>query len=340
MPEILKRLFFPVLPLHAVPDDAAAIADRGDDFAPTGGDADDKGADDKELEDAEADAAAQKAEAAAKKLTDDADDGEEADKDDKDEKKEKIRIPKERLDQEIAKRRAIEQRASERIQELERQIQAQQKNADVDAIEKKIKELDDKYDDAIADGEKDKAKTIKAEMRVLERQMNRAEATQAAVQAKMEALAEYRYDLALSQIEMEYPELNPDIADFDKDRAEEVADLIDALKRRGNSPEVALKRAVRYVLGPPRQAEKAAAEADRDIEKDGLRRAKEERELEARKKAADVVKKQPADLNKHGRDSDKAGGGLPNSGQIAKMTQDQFAKLDEETLAKLRGDDL
>jgi hypothetical protein len=337
MPEILKRLFFPVLPLHAVPDDAAAVADRGDDFAPTGGDVATVDKDDKEIEDAEADAAAQKAEAAAKKLAEADDEDEDADKD---EKKEKIRIPKERLDQEIAKRRAIEQRASERIQELERQIQAQQKNADVEAIEKKIKELDDKYDDAIADGEKDKAKLIKAEMRTLERQMNRAEATQAAVQAKMEALAEYRYDLALSQIEMEYPELNPDVNDFDKDKAEEVADLIDALKRRGNSPEVALKRAVRYVLGPPRQVERAAAEAERDIEKDGLRRAKEERELEARKKAADVVKKQPADLNKHGRDSDKAGGGLPNSGQIAKMTQDQFAKLDEETLAKLRGDDL
>jgi hypothetical protein len=343
----VKSLLFPAT-LGVVPDAPAADVDRGDDFKPTGPDADADEVDDKKAADPAKDEdgddddevdAAKRAEAAAKKL--EAEDEEEEDEEKKEEPRKKIRIPKERLDQEIAKRRAAEARAAERIQELERQIAAGRQSADVEAIEKKIKELDDKYDDLIADGEKDKAKAVKAEMRLYERQLSRAEATAAALQSKTEALAEYRYDMALSQIEMEYPELNPDLEeDFDKDKAEEVADLIEALKRRGNSPEIALKRAVKYVLGPPKRAEKAAAEADRDIEKDGLRRAQEDRDLEARRKAADVAKKQPANLGKHGKDSDSMGGGIPNAGQIARMTQDQFAKLDEETKAKLRGDEV
>jgi hypothetical protein len=249
-------------------------------------------------------------------------------------------VPKERLDQEIAKRRNAEQRAAERIQELERQIQDQRRSADVEALEAEIGKLDELYDDAIADGEKGTAKEIRVKIRDLERKVTRAEAAQQALHAKTAAVAELKYDMALSQIEMDYPELNPDEdAKFDADKAQEVADLIDALKRKGNSPDAALRKAVKYVMGPPKRAQEAAEKADRDVERDGLRRAREE---EARKKVTDAAKRTPASSAETGADHDKVGSGtgLPSAADIARMRHDQFVKLDEAALRRARGDDL
>lgn len=244
------------------------------------------------------------------------------------------RIPKARLDKEIQRRKLAEERAAERIKELESQIQDQRRSADAEALDKKISELDDKYDDAIADGEKAKAKEIKAEIRKLERDRNRVEANQQALAAKMAAVSELKYDMALSQIELDYPQLNPDGDTFDKDAAEEVSDLLDAYKLKGLSPDAALKKAVRYVLGPPKAAVEAAS---KDLERDGLRRARAE---DARRKVAEAAKSAPADTKGVGEDSDKRGGGAPKALDISKMTQAQFAKLDEEALRKARGDDL
>jgi hypothetical protein len=249
-------------------------------------------------------------------------------------------VPKERLDQEIAKRRAAEQRAAERIQELERQIQDQRRSADVEALESEITKLDEQYDDAIADGEKTRAKEIRAKIRELERKVTRAESAQQALHAKTAAVAELKYDMALSQIEMDYPELNPDDdTNFDADRAQEVADLIDALKRKGNSPDAALRKAVKYVMGPPKRTQEAADKADRDIERDGLRRQREE---EARKKVADAAKRTPASTTEAGTDHDKVGSGtgMPSAADIARMRHEQFVKLDEAALRRARGDDL
>lgn len=325
--KLFLNLLFANLRMGVVADDGAA-PNRGDDFVPSeledndAAPADKKSAakDDKEGETDGADADADKK------------DDENEDDDDKNKKKPSIRIPKERLDQEIQKRRAAEARAEERIQALERELAAKASTADIAKLERDIAKKDEEYDDAIADGDKAKAKAVKAELRVLERQLQRAESRAEAAQAKTAAVSELKYDLALSQIELEYPAVNPDSDQFDKDVAAEVADLIDAFKQKGMDPSAALRKAVRYVLGAPK---KDAPE--RDVERDGLREA---RALEARKKAADAANKTPANLAKHGKDSDAAGGGAPDGKHVAKMSQDEFAKLDAAALAKLRGDDL
>ena len=247
---------------------------------------------------------------------------------------EDARIPKARLDKEIQRRKLAEERAAERIRDLESQIIEQRRSVDAVKLEEKIAELDEKYDDAIADGEKAKAKEIKLQIRKLERDLNRVEANQQALAAKQAAVAELKYDMALSQIEADYPQLNPDGDDFDKDAAEEVSDLLDAYKMKGLTPDAALKKAVRYVLGPPKALMEAAA---KDLEREGLRRARAE---DARRKVAEAAKGTPPDTKDVGEDSDKRGGGSPKALDISKMTQSQFSKLDEETLRKARGDDL
>ena len=308
--------------------------DRGDDFVPTP-DEDKKSAaaaaaPEAKPEEGDKDKASKAVAPEAKPEGDDA----KPEGDDAKPEGEDARIPKARLDKEIQRRKLAEERAAERIKELESQIQAQRRSASAEALEKKIAELDDQYDDAIADGEKAKAKQIKAEIRKLERDLNRVEANQQALQAKIAAVSELKYDMALSQIEIDYPQLNPDGDSFDKEVAEEVSDLLDAYKIKGLSPDVALKKAVRYVLGPPKAVVEAAA---KDLERDGLRRARAE---DARRKVAEAAKAAPASTKDLGEDSDRRGGGMPKALEISKMSQAQFAKLDEEVLRKARGDDL
>ena len=328
---LLKTLLFPFL-FSVAPEGGGA--DRGDDFTPLP-DEDDTVVAEKPDETKPDD----------KKVEAKADEDDEDDEDDKkkdEERKPRIRIPKERLDQEIAKRRAAEQRFAEREAQLVAQIQQQKKDANVEALESDLAKLDEQYDDAIADGEKAKAREIKTRMRELERKLSRAEAIQASIQSKQAAVAEIRYDMAVSQVEMDYPEVNPDNEEeFDADKAAEVMDMLDAFKLKGVQPDVALRRAVRYVLGPPKRLVEKV-EVGPDPEKDGLRRreTKEDRTVEARKRAADAVNRQPANTSKVGLDTDKLGGGKPTADAVARMTQEQFLKLDEDTKARLRGDEL
>jgi hypothetical protein len=316
-------------PLFAPAGEESAALDRGDNFV----------ADDDELDDAPSDTQPND------KLTDDDvdaagtpakdadDDGEGEGEGGEKPAKPKIRIPKERLDQEIQKRRNAEQRAAERINELERELASRTSSADIAQLEQDVAALDDQYDEAIADGERGKAKEIKAQIRVLERQIQRAETGLAAANAKVAAVAELKYDMALSQVELDYPALNPDSAEFDRDATAEVAELIDSFKLKGMDPSAALRKAVKYVLGAPTKA----AEDNRNVERDGLREAKAS---EARRKAADAIARTPANLAKSGKDSDTAGGALPDARAVAKMSQDEFSKLDDTMKARLRGDDI
>lgn len=336
--QLLKTLLSPYT-MSVVPGGGGS--DRGDDFVPTDDDDDDTATAVKPDDEAKADDEEKPDDKKGEAKVDEDEDDEDAQK----KEKPRIRIPKERLDQEIAKRRAAEQRFAEREAQLVAQIEQQKKDANVETLEKEIAKLDEQYDDAIADGEKAKAREIKVKMRDLERKLNRAEAVQASIQSKQAAVAEIRYDMAVSQVEMDYPMLNPDLEDtFDGEKAAEVMDMMDAFKLKGLPPDVALRRAVRYVMGPPpRLQEKAEVEVP-DPEKDGLRRKdamKQERAAEGRRKAADAVTRQPPSTAKLGQDSDKMGeSGKPSAAFVAKLSQEQFAKLDEETKARLRGDDL
>jgi hypothetical protein len=98
---------------------------------------------------------------------------------------------------------------------------------------------------------------------------------------------------------------------------------------------------VKYVLGEPKnRAQERAVNSEARVDKEDVaKKVAEERAAAARKKAADTAGKQPPSTAKIGQDSDKSGGGI-NARDVMKMSQDDFSKLDEATLAKLRGDEL
>ena len=54
----------------------------------------------------------------------------------------------------------------------------------------------------------------------------------------------------------------------------------------------------------------------------------------------DASKRTPPDASRLGQDSDKLGGGMVTAEDAMKMPDEDFLKLDEKTLARVRGDEL
>lgn len=330
---------FKYLPrIHSTDDsELAAAKARGDIIDPP---ADDKNAEDE--------AAAKKAaeEEAAKKAASGGGDGEPETEEEREarlaeekaaaekaDREKNIRIPKWRFDQATAKAKQREEQLKARISELEAATGAKKGDDQYTELQKSVKELRDKYEDLLLEGKKDEARKVRNEMEAAQDRLTDYRAATTSDAARREAIDTLRYDQALANLEQQYPELNPDNDDsFDEDKVNEVSQLMAALiKSQGLTRHAALNRAARYVLGAPKAAGK---QSDADASE-----AKKQREVEARRKAADAAKRQPADSAKTGKDSDKDGakGGTID---VMKLTKTAFDKLTEEQKAKLRGDDL
>jgi hypothetical protein len=232
-------------------------------------------------------------------------------------------------------------RGKEREADLQRQIAelqkatSDQKTAEnLDQAEAQLLELEEKYAQHLLDGQAKEATAVRKQMRELERAISVAEARQEAAQAKESVKAEIAYDAAVAALEDKYPALNPEAEEFDADLVQDVLDLHTALVGKGAAPATAIQKAVRYVM-----AERAAimAEAEDDEPAPDSKAAGLKRTLDTKARNADAAKKQPPSAAKVGADSDALGGGV-NSASVLKMSQDDFAKLSEEALAKMRGD--
>lgn len=316
-----QHLLFPYLAPAGDTSGGTAPLDRGDDFVPTGDDA--------------ADSEVKKPEP---KVEPEVKTGEPkvdtTDPDAKDtltdeERKAGKYVPRDRLNEVSRKARAKEEAYQNEIQQLRKSLDANKVDANIEQIDTKIAELDGKYDDLMMDGEKEKAKAVKAELRKYEQARSQMVSQAYSVQAQLAAIEQYRYDNALEALEQQYDVLNEATDVFDADVTTEIAELMSFHQSKGLSKADALRKAAHTLLGPPKTKD-AATDAN------ALRA---QRSTEARKSAADTINKQPPEISKVGIDSDKLGGGTVKPKDLLKMSQDQFAKLDEETLSKLRGDE-
>ena len=245
-------------------------------------------------------------------------------------KKRNIRIPKSRFDEVQAKARQREQALLEEIERLKGGQQASATQKAVSEMRSKIEELQDKYEDLILDGRKDEARKVRKQVDTMREELVEYQTSVKSDAARKAAVDELSYNAQLAGFEAKYPALNPEHEDFDGDQTNEVATLLNAFVKSGTKRADALAKAVKYVLGaPPEQKVSDAAKA-----------LAEERAKKAREKAAEADKKQPPNSAKVGLDSDKAGKGGEQGIDVMRLSQDKFSKLDEETKAKLRGDEL
>ena len=245
-------------------------------------------------------------------------------------KKRNIRIPKSRFDEAQAKARAREQALLEEIDRLKGGQQASATQKAVSDMKSKIDELQDKYEDLILDGKKDEARKIRKQVDAMRENLVEYQTSVKSDAARKAAVDELSYNAQLAGLEAKYPALNPEHEDFDEDRTNEVATLVNAFMKYGTKRSEALAKAVKYVLGAP--PEQKVSDAGKVLA--------EQRAKTAREKAAEADKKQPPNSAKVGLDSDKAGKGGEQGIDVMRLSQDKFSKLDEETKAKLRGDEL
>lgn len=271
----------------------------------------------------------------------DADAEEEKTEEKEEPKKKDSRIPlsrhKELLEKERAKRAELEQK----LAQYQQGTQVAQLNENITAAEDNILKMEKEYAMLLADGEVEKATALMAKIRGLERQMSEAKSDMKIAAAEARATERARYNIALERIESAYPELNPDKDEYDEELLSDVADLKASYESRRNmTPTQALQKAVEKLLGSrTKSQEKALETTPRVSEKDVAKEKAEERKKEGVKRTAEAVTKQPPSTAKVGLDSDKAGGAL-TAKDVTKLSQEDFAKLSDEMLARMRGDEV
>lgn len=243
------------------------------------------------------------------------------------EREARIRIPKARFDEAVDKERRRAEAAERRAAELEEAMQQRQQAGAAQAVtqaRQTLAQLQDKYEELLVDGMREEARQVRTQIEHTRDQLQEARLAQIAEEARSRTLTTIKYETTLSAIESQYPELNPDGAQFSEDKANEVARLMQAFMSTGDDNVSALKQAVRYVMGAP-----AAAPAKAPAAKP------EDRAVAARQKAAAAAARQPQPSDLTGASS-AAAQPVP----LKRMSMEQFSKLDEATLAKMRGDEL
>lgn len=245
-------------------------------------------------------------------------------------KKRRARIPLNRHEEILKKARDREQALSDEVSRLKGAKQDDAAKNSVTEYQAKIDDLQDKYEELILDGKKDEARAVRKEVEGMRevlfdhKSSVKAEATRAAT---IETLS---WQAALAGAESKYPVLNPEHDDFDAAKTDEVTELMTGFVRNGQTRAEALNKALKYVLGAPPTAPKS----------DVASKLADERAQAARVKAAAANKQQPASTSKVGLDSDKGGKGGEQGIDVMRLSQDKFAKLEEDTLAKMRGDEV
>ena len=127
--------------------------------------------------------------------------------------------------------------------------------------------------------------------------------------------------------------MNPDHDDYDVDKVTEILDLKSAFEAKGLTASAALQKAVKYVLPAETSKQETATEVTPNASKEDVAKV---RKQEALKRNIDAAKRTPASTAKVGTNNED--GGELTAEKAMKMTQTEFAKLDENTLAKMRGD--
>lgn len=258
--------------------------------------------------------------------TDAADSGDE--EPDGEEKAKPIMIPKARFDEANKKAKDKSDALQAKLDKLEAEHKQEIVDTDLSTLETEIETLEDQWTAELLEGELEKAQAVQKQIRAKRKSLNTKMLTQQSQQTGNAAIEQIRFDHQLAEVESRYPALNPDHADVNTDLINEVNELMSVYTAGGFTHSAALQKAVHYVI----RDDDAAPTKDPVIEKS-------KRSQKARKAVDKAAKASPPDITKAGRDSDKGGkgDGLPD---VTKMSPEQFAKLTDQELAKMRGDTL
>jgi hypothetical protein len=245
------------------------------------------------------------------------------------------RIPKSRFDEAVKRERDRAAAAERELKKLQDRAAQQEQAANFEESEKKVKELLKQHSSLLADGDLDKASEVMADVLQLRDDMNNARAAALAENTRNSTRNEIRYDATVERLEQEYPEINPDSEDFDEGAVRRVQLMVAGIMQsEGKSPADALLEATDILLKPLKEA-KASSLRDKpsaEAAEAGLRRTQQQID-----KNIQTAAKQPPPTKDVGSDHDSAGGGLTAT-SVTQMSWEEFTKLPDSELAKMRGD--
>lgn len=209
--------------------------------------------------------------------------------------------------------------------------------AELKAMETEVSTLEAEYTELVTDGKAKEAAAVMAKIRATERTMADTRAD-LKIQASVAVAAESsRYQTALARIEAAYPVLNPDAPDYDSKTEARVSRLSAANQAAGMTSTAALQDAVEAILGSQSAAQERATTVTPRPDAAVVAAA---RKAAAVAKTVAAVGDTPASLNKVGANSDADGASKITAERAVRMSQADFAALNEKLLSDLRGDTL
>ena len=232
-------------------------------------------------------------------------------------------VPKARLDEVLAKQKALQKQLDEMTAQNEKSAEAP------DAYDFDSKEVE--YQNMVLDGETEKAVALRREIRKAERAQLEFEMRQEMNQTVSQDRQMTALQNAAAAMEEAYPVFDSNSDVFDQEITNEVVDLRDAFILKGYDAVDALSKAVKYVVKDH--------DLDQAQESVPSLAGKAQKTDELARKRAQVSKKlraaeaQPPEL---------PGESSSNHGEkgldLSSMTEEEFAALPEATLKRLRGD--
>lgn len=216
-------------------------------------------------------------------------------------------IPKERLDQELAKRRQLENQ----LKELQQNQPTEPEQVPFD-----FDEAETRYADALMEGETNKAKAVRKEIRAAERAQIEAEVSQKVEVAKTQNRAQMALEAEVAKVTAERPELDLNGPQANPEKIDETNELMTAFLNTGYNPVDALRKAVGYVYKTAGINDTGPAVIP---------------DLKPAMKPVPKATKQPAKMTGESQRT-------ANKKDPKLMTTDDFSKLSGDELKRLRGD--
>lgn len=250
--------------------------------------------------------------------------------------KETKMVPKARFDEQRMKAKERESALTDRIKALEAGATRDVQQQDVTKLNTEVEALEEKYQQALDDGDKTAAKDTMRAIRLKERQIAEASVEHKTDRARALAVEEFKVDILIERMENDFPALNPDDEAYDQELVDEVVLLRTGFEKSGMSSSAAITKAIKYVMGAAAKAD-AGAEDEPAKEKGLGADKKEARRKDQLKKNLDASDKQPAKLTDSGLDSHKKGGSAATA-KASELTNEEHAALPESTRARMRGD--
>lgn len=237
-------------------------------------------------------------------------------------------LKKERERREVAEAQLAQSQAGRRVAEH---------NEDLERIENDLVELEKQFNAKLSEGDTDGARELQTAIRHKNADLMAATLAQREQTVLAQAVERVRYEEAVDRIEAAFPVLDKDSEEFDEEVLTDVVALMNSYKASGLSATKALQRAVDRLLKPATAAQEHATSVTPRVSEADVAA---ERKAAAVKRNIDAQKRTPpAQGSGIGTSGGQLGGGLTGA-QLKAMSDEDFDKLSDRDLAKIRGDEL